>query len=119
MVLTYKGEDVADTILRFAREYRVGHIVIGSPGPLPLVKRLLGKKNVVERLIEKAGGITIVVLDTRQYQVHPGRVPANISEQVGFGRDGSADAGLDPPCSSRSKPMLSGDSFDGYSSLSV
>ena len=31
MVFTYKGEDVADTILRFAREYRVGHIVIGSP----------------------------------------------------------------------------------------
>jgi two-component system sensor histidine kinase KdpD len=28
MVFTYKGEDVADTILRFAKEYRVGHIVI-------------------------------------------------------------------------------------------
>lgn len=93
MVFTYKGEDVADTILRFAREYRAGHIVIGSPGPLPLLKRLLGKKNVVERLIEKAGGITIVVLDTRQYQVHPGRIPANIPERVGFGLDGSADVG--------------------------
>ena len=31
MVFTYKGEDIADTILRFAKEYRVGHIVIGSP----------------------------------------------------------------------------------------
>ncbi len=30
-VFTYKGEDVADTILRFAKEYRVGHIVVGSP----------------------------------------------------------------------------------------
>jgi two-component system, OmpR family, sensor histidine kinase KdpD len=64
IVFTYKGEDIADTILRFAREYRVGHVVIGTPGPLPLWKRLLGRKSIVERLIEKAGGITIVVLDT-------------------------------------------------------
>ena len=34
MVFTFRGEDVVDTILRFANEYRVGHIVIGRPGPL-------------------------------------------------------------------------------------
>ena len=34
-VFPYKGEDVVETILHFAREYRVGHIVIGKPGPLP------------------------------------------------------------------------------------
>lgn len=65
IVFTYKGDDVADTILRFAREYRVGHIVIGSPGPLPFWQQLLGRRDVVRRLIEKACGITIVVLDTR------------------------------------------------------
>ena len=32
-VFTFKGQDVADTILRFAREYRVGNIVIGKPRP--------------------------------------------------------------------------------------
>jgi len=64
MVFTYKGQDIADTILRFAKEYRVGHIVIGSPERLPLWKRLLGEKNVVERLIDQARGITVVVLDT-------------------------------------------------------
>ena len=64
MVFTYKGQDIADTILRFAKEYRVGHIVIGRPGVLPLWKRLLGKKNVVENLIDKAKGMTVVVLDT-------------------------------------------------------
>ncbi len=68
MVFTYKGEDVSDTILRFAKEYRVGHIVIGSPGPMPSWKRLLGQKNVVEGLIERARGMTIVVLDTREYE---------------------------------------------------
>ena len=31
-VFEFKGTDVADTILRFAREYRVGQIVIGRPG---------------------------------------------------------------------------------------
>jgi two-component system, OmpR family, sensor histidine kinase KdpD len=74
MVFTYKGENVVDTILHFAKEYRVGHIVIGSPGRLPWPKRLLGKKNVVERLIENAKGITIVVIDTRKYEVRSGKM---------------------------------------------
>ncbi len=65
MVFTYKGEDIPDTILRFAREYRVGHIVIGHPGEIPSWKKLLGKKTLVEELIRKARGITFVVLDTR------------------------------------------------------
>lgn len=68
MVFTYKGEDVSDTILRFAKEYRVGHIVIGSPGKVPFWNRILGRKNIVESLIEKARGITIVVLDTRKQE---------------------------------------------------
>ncbi len=66
MVFTYKGEDIPDTILRFAKEYRVGHIVIGSPGPMSRWKRMLGKRSVVERLIDRARGMTIVVLDTRR-----------------------------------------------------
>ncbi len=67
MVFTYKGENVAETILRFAKEYRVGHIVIGSPGAMAFWEKLLGKRNVVEHLIEHSKGITIVVLDTRKY----------------------------------------------------
>lgn len=65
MVFTYKGEDIADTILHFAREYRVGHIVIGRPSPLPFWKSWLGRKTIVERLILKAKGLTIVVVDPR------------------------------------------------------
>ncbi|MFH0822414.1 MAG: PTS sugar transporter subunit IIA, partial [Pseudomonadota bacterium] len=67
MVFTYKSEDVPETILRFAKEYRVGHIVIGSPGPISLWKRLTGGKSVVERIIDKASGMTVVVMDTRRH----------------------------------------------------
>lgn len=63
IVFTYKGEDIVDAILQFAREYRVGHIVIGRSGPMPAWKRWLGRKNLVERLILRARGITIVVVD--------------------------------------------------------
>jgi len=90
MVFTYKGEDIAETILRFAREYRVGHIVIGSPGRVPFLKRLLGKKNFVERLVENAGGITIVVLDTRKYEIEKGRFPVEAPDQYAMEPGASA-----------------------------
>jgi len=63
LVFPYKGEDIVQTILHFAKEYRVGHIVVGRPGPLPAWKRLLGFKTLVERLILKARGLTVVVVD--------------------------------------------------------
>jgi two-component system, OmpR family, sensor histidine kinase KdpD len=63
-VFPFKGEDVAETILHFAREYRVGHIIIGKPGPLPAWKRYLGRKTLVEQLILKARGVNIIVVDT-------------------------------------------------------
>jgi len=65
MVFTYKGEDVSDTILRFAKEYRVGHIVIGKPSPKPFWKRFGKNKNIVEDLIKNARGVTVAILDTR------------------------------------------------------
>jgi two-component system sensor histidine kinase KdpD len=69
-VFPYKGEDVVETILHFAREYRVGHIVIGKPGPLPFLKRWLGRKTLAEQLILKARGVTIVVVDTELKPEH-------------------------------------------------
>ncbi len=68
-VFTYRGDDVVKTILQFAREYRVGHIVAGSTrGKYPYWRRILGQKSVVERLITESEGITIVVLDTSAIQ---------------------------------------------------
>jgi two-component system sensor histidine kinase KdpD len=66
MVFTYKGEDVAHTILRFAKEYRVGHIVIGRPTPKPFWKRLGKNRDVVGDVIKNAKEVTVIVLDTRE-----------------------------------------------------
>ncbi|MBV8201725.1 MAG: universal stress protein, partial [Acidobacteria bacterium] len=63
MVFTFKGEDIADTILRFAREYRVGHVVVGRPGELPRWQRLLGRRTPVERLIAGGDHLAVVVVD--------------------------------------------------------
>jgi len=64
MVFTYKGEDIADTILRFAAEYRVGHIVVGKARKKPFWKWTGRNKALVDDLIKNARGITIIVLDT-------------------------------------------------------
>jgi len=71
LVFTYKGEDIVDTILRFAKEYRVGHIVIGRPGPKSFFKKFGKNKNIVGNLIKNAQGVTVVVLDTREEQLGP------------------------------------------------
>jgi two-component system sensor histidine kinase KdpD len=63
MVFTFKGQNVADTILRFASEYRVGQVVIGRPHPVPWWKRLLGQRSVAEELIHRAEGVSIIVID--------------------------------------------------------
>ena len=62
-VFTFKGQDVADTILRFAREYRVGQVVIGRPRPIGWWKRILGERSVAEQLIHRSKGVTLVVVD--------------------------------------------------------
>jgi len=63
LVFTYKGENIVDTILRFAREYRVGHIVVGKSCPKPFWKRFGRNKAVVEDLIAAAKGVTVIVID--------------------------------------------------------
>ncbi len=62
-VFTFKGQDVPDTILRFAAEYRVGQVVIGRPRPVPWYKRLAGEQSVAEELIHRARGVTVTVVD--------------------------------------------------------
>jgi two-component system sensor histidine kinase KdpD len=66
IVFTYKGEDIVRTLLQFGKEYRVGHMVIGSPTPRSLWERLRGKTGIVDRLIHEAKGVTVTVLDTRE-----------------------------------------------------
>ncbi len=61
-VFTFQGEDVAETILRFAREVRAGHVVIGRPVPRPAWRRLL-RPSLVDALVERATGLALVVVD--------------------------------------------------------
>jgi two-component system sensor histidine kinase KdpD len=79
IVFTFKGEDIVKTILQFAREYRVGHIVIGSPRKIPFWKQLLGERSVAERLIHDARGVTVVVLDTQKPDV---AAPLAVEEEM-------------------------------------
>jgi two-component system sensor histidine kinase KdpD len=71
IVFTYKGEDLASTIIRFAREYHIGHIIIGTPSRLSFLQRLRFKKTLSERLILEASGIDIVVVSTNQKHPTP------------------------------------------------
>ena len=62
-VFTFKGDDVAQTLLRVAKEYRVGHIVIGKPHAPPGWRRVLGKESVAEQLLYADNDLTIVVIN--------------------------------------------------------
>ena len=62
-VFTFKGTDISDTILRFAKEYRCGNIVIGSPHPIPLWRRIFGERSVAEQLIMRQKDVTVIVVD--------------------------------------------------------
>ncbi len=64
IVFTYKGQDVVGTILSFAKEYGVGHIVIGKPSKPSFIQRLLGWRSVAESLLTLARGYTLVIVDT-------------------------------------------------------
>jgi two-component system sensor histidine kinase KdpD len=83
-VFTFKGQDIADTILRFALEYRVGQIVIGKPHKLPWWRRLLFlEKSVAEQLIFRAQGVTITVIDAAsEEQLASNLPPAPTSDQA-------------------------------------
>jgi two-component system sensor histidine kinase KdpD len=82
MVFTYKGQDVADTILRFAKEYRVGHIVVGNSRPRPLWKRIGRNKTVVESLIRNARGVSVILLDTCEEPLPERRMQTRSQEPI-------------------------------------
>lgn len=82
LAFTYKGEDVADTILRFAKEYRVGHIVIGRSTTKPPWKRLGRNADVVGNVIRHAKGITVIVVDTRKEELPVAARPAEAPEGI-------------------------------------
>lgn len=64
-VFTFKGGDVAETILRFAAEHGAGHVVVGRPGRKPWWRRLFRRRGPVEELLARAEGYAVVVVDPR------------------------------------------------------
>jgi two-component system sensor histidine kinase KdpD len=62
-VFTYRGDEVVGTILRFAREYGVGHVVVGRPGRRRWWDRLLGRRSPAHELLDRAEGLSVVVVD--------------------------------------------------------
>ncbi len=87
-VFTYKGDDVVKTILQFAKEYRVGHIVIGTPGKkVSFWKRLRGEGSILDRLVTEGAGITVIVLDTkaiREERPSPKIIPPAVESNEGL-----------------------------------
>ncbi len=83
MVFTFRGEDVADTILRFAREYRVGHVVIGRPGSVSLWQRV--RQSQRGRAADSRGArrISLVVIDTEASDALDGAVESSVPKGNG------------------------------------
>lgn len=65
VVFTFKSRDVAETLLRFARKYHVGQVLVGSPRPRPWWRRVLGQKSIAADLIRRGRGITVTVIDSK------------------------------------------------------
>ena len=107
MIFTYKGDDVAETLLQFAAEYRVGHIVVGKTCPKPFLKRLGRKASVGERLIKMAKGITVIVLDTCEALPPSVRPQEEIpEEETVLPAGGSAGPASRPPVQGALSRML-------------
>lgn len=66
-VFTFKSDDIVAAILQFAREHRVGHIVIGpSTRKLSRLGRLCGKSTLLERLTLANCDFKIVITESRR-----------------------------------------------------
>ena len=102
MVFTYKGEDIAETILTFAAEYRVGHIIVGKSRVRPHLIKIGRNKAVIEDLIKKARKVTIIVLDTSEEPPLAVQAPEETREEEA---QTAAEGGLGPVQAER--PRLS------------
>lgn len=66
-VFTYKSDNIVRTILEFAKEHRVGHIVMGPSGrKIPLLQRLRGKRSILEELCSQNYDFKIIVTEHRR-----------------------------------------------------
>jgi two-component system sensor histidine kinase KdpD len=62
-IFTLKANDVAEALAGFAREYRVGHVIVGKPRPRPWWKKWIGRESVFDRLLGRSRGFNLIVID--------------------------------------------------------
>jgi two-component system sensor histidine kinase KdpD len=62
-VFTFKGEDIAGTLLRFALEHGVGYVILGKPSPHSWWRRFTGKKSVTTDLLQRSDGLNLIIID--------------------------------------------------------
>lgn len=82
-VFTLKANDAAEALARFAREYRVGHVIVGRPRPRPLWKFWAPGDRVVRRLQAKADPFALIIVDARRGSPsasHPGGDKIRLTE---------------------------------------
>ncbi len=64
-VFTFKGEKIADAILRFAQEYRIGYVIIGKPSSKSRWRRLFGQNDVAGELLRDGEDFNLIVINPR------------------------------------------------------
>jgi two-component system sensor histidine kinase KdpD len=60
LVFSMKGEDVAQALISFAREYGITHVVLGRPGQRKLAQ--LFKRNLHEKILDGLPDVDLVVV---------------------------------------------------------
>jgi len=80
-VFTLSGQDIVETLLRFAREYGVGHLIAGKERPSDqalsrLRRRWFGHSGVADRLLRRAEGLSLVFYDEAAPAPPPAALPA-------------------------------------------
>ncbi len=83
-VVSIPSEDVADTVLRFARTNNVSQIVLGKSG-LSTHARLFAKRSVTDRILAASGDIDVAVVQEKGTTVvhRPTSVAAAAKSQAG------------------------------------
>ncbi len=81
MVFTLRGADVSDALLKFAREYQVGHLVVGRPQRRSWA---FWRRGVVVKLLDRANGLSVVVVDTPRIDTVASALPQASDELMGL-----------------------------------
>jgi len=93
-VFTFKGEEIADTLLSFAKEYRVAYVLIGKPSFKSWWRRLFRKRDVASQLLQGDGFNLLVINTQNPLERSPEETGGSILSATGFHTDSRVGRGL-------------------------